>query len=140
MTSMTAIAETTIFWPCITSVITPTWRTCHQCNRMAPFQPNAPPFSPLPSAYPFPCISADFFHYKGKNHLVVVDRYSNWPIIEQAQAGSKGLFTTHIWNIWHPGLMCNGGWPDFTASPHHHIPIPKDWGVCHLLSSLAHPH
>ena len=40
-----------------------------------------------------------FFQYKDKNYLVVIARYSNWPIIEQAQAGSKGpnwLFTTYL--------------------------------------------
>ena len=89
MTSMTACAETTIFWPGITPAITATWTNCHHRNRMAPSQPNAPPFPPVLRAYPFQCISADFFHYKGKNSLVMVDRYSNWPIIEQAQAGSK---------------------------------------------------
>ena len=25
------------------------------------------------------------------NYLVIVDRYSNWPIVERAQDGSKGL-------------------------------------------------
>ena len=58
---------------------------------MAPSQPNAPPFPPVLPAYPFQCISASFFHYKGKNYLVVVGRYSNWPIIEQAQSVSKCL-------------------------------------------------
>ena len=91
VTSMTACAETTVFWPGITPAITATRANCHHCNHTAPSQPNAPPFPPVLPAYPFQCISADFFNYKGKNYLVVVDRYSNWPIIEQVQAGSKGL-------------------------------------------------
>ena len=35
----------------------------------------------------------NYFHYKGVHYLVLVDRYSNWPIIERAQDGSKGLIT-----------------------------------------------
>ena len=58
---------------------------------MRPSQSNAQPFPPVLPAYPIQCISADFFHYKDKNYLVVVDRYSNWPTIEQVQAGSKDL-------------------------------------------------
>ena len=91
VTSMTAHAEMTVFWPGLTPPITATQANCHHCNPMAPSQPNALPFPPILPAYPFQCISADFFHYKGKNYLVVVDRYSNWPIVEQTQAGSKGL-------------------------------------------------
>ena len=91
VTSMTAHAETTVFWLGITPAITATRTNCHHCNRMARSQLNAPSFPSVLPAYPFQCISADFFHYKGKNYLVVVDRYSNWPIIEQAKVGSKGL-------------------------------------------------
>ena len=53
VTSMTARAETAVFWPGITA------------TALGPSQPDAQPF-PLVSAYPFQCISADFFHYKGK--------------------------------------------------------------------------
>ena len=34
--SMTARAETTVFWPSITPTITATRANCHHCNRMAP--------------------------------------------------------------------------------------------------------
>ena len=36
VTSMTARAETTVFWPGITPAITATQANCHHCNRMAP--------------------------------------------------------------------------------------------------------
>ena len=141
MTSMTAHAETTVFWPGITSAITATQTTCHHCNLMVPSQPNPPPFPPLLSAYPFQCISAYFFHYKGKNHLVVIDRYSNWPIIKQAQAGSKGLTDClrHTSGTFGTTDECaKDGGPKFTASAT--CQLMKDWGVRHHLSSVAHPH
>ena len=50
---------------------------------MAPSQPSEPPIRPDNPDYPFQKIRADYFTYKGKNYLVIVDRYSNWPIIEQ---------------------------------------------------------
>ena len=84
VTSMTARADSTVFWPGITRAIRALRETCNHCNRMAPSQPSALPSPTIPPAHPFQCICADFFHHKGVNYLVVVDRYSNWPIVERA--------------------------------------------------------
>ena len=58
---------------------------------MAPSQAPLPPTSPILVAYPYQCISADYFQHQGMNYLVIVDRYSNWSIVKRAQDGSKGL-------------------------------------------------
>jgi len=36
-------------------------------------------------------IHVRYFHHVGNNHMVAVDRYSNWLIVEKAKDGSKGL-------------------------------------------------
>lgn len=46
VTSMTARADSTVFWPGITPAITALRDTCNHCNRMAPSPPSAPP-SPM---------------------------------------------------------------------------------------------
>ena len=91
VTSMTSRAEASVFWPGITSAIATTRARCEHCNRIAPSQPNAPPFQPVLPMYPFQCIWADFFTYKGVFYLCIVDRYSNWPIIEKTTGGASGL-------------------------------------------------
>ena len=53
VTSMTARAEASVFWPGITVAIATTKAICAQCNRMAPSQPSAPPTPTILPSYPF---------------------------------------------------------------------------------------
>ena len=92
-------------------------------------------------AYPFQCICADYFHYKGVHYLVAVDRYSNWPIIERARDGSAGLIeclrrTFATYGI--PDECATDGGPEFIAQSTQQF--LKDWLVHHKLSSFAFPH
>ena len=88
----------------------------------APSQPSAPPTIPISPVYPFQCICSDFFHHKGVNYLVIVDRYSNWPIVERISGGATGLidslrrlFVTY--GI--PDEVSSDGGPEFTAVATH---------------------
>ena len=116
--AMTAKAEASIFWPGITNEIQATRAKCTHCNRMAPSQAALPPTPPTLPAYPFQCICADYFHYKGHTYLLIVDRYSNWPIVERDKDGATGLIKTlrrtfATYGI--PDELSSDGGPEFIA-------------------------
>ena len=136
-TMMQAKADASIFWPGIAADISYHRSSCTPCNVMSPSQASLPPTPPTLPTRPFQSLCADFFHHKGHTYVVIVDRYSGWPIVERSINGAAGLITalrTTFVTFGIPDDITTDGGPEFTAQPR------SDWGVHHRLCSVANPH
>jgi len=128
--TMTARTDLSVVWPGINPAISKMREYCQHCNRIAPSNPSAPPTPLFDPSYPFQCVCANYFHYKGCNYLLVVDRYSNWPIvIKHAHAGADGLIdclrrTFVTFGI--PDELASDGCPEFTTTSTGKF--LNDWG------------
>ena len=136
-TGMTARATSSLYWPGITTDIATTRNKCAACNSNAPSQAAMPPTTtPEQPEYPFQHICADFFHHEGAAYLVLVDRYSGWPIVSPATNGATGLAHTlrdTFATFGIPSTLTTDGGPEFTSNTTRELLC--SWGVQHRLTS-----
>ena len=138
---MVSRAEGSFFWTGMTPAIEETRARCAACNCMAPSQPNAPPTPPIRPVYPFQAICADYFSYSGHHNLVAVDRYSNWPMVEENAEGSKGLIAALRRVFGTFGIaeeLSSDGGPEFMTGAT--ATFLRNCCVHHHVSSVAQPH
>lgn len=134
---MTARAEASLFWPGITRDIAETRNKCGICNSNAPSQPAMPSTTPMEPEYHFQHLCADFFHHEGVTYLVLVDRFSNWPIVSPSRDGAQGLIAS-LRQLLASQTHSPRTEPEFTS--HATRAFLKTWGVHHQISSAYHPH
>jgi hypothetical protein len=68
------------FWPGITNDINQIVSSCPQCLEHSPSQPDQP-LQQSTSSRPFEHVSVDLFEVAGKHYIVLVDRYTGWPLV-----------------------------------------------------------
>ena len=131
-----------VWWPGITDDIANTRNSCQTCIQNAPSQSPMPPYPPPNPRYPFQLVSSDYFYYNGYNYLVLVDRYSNWPVVKRCKEESSSELISSLREYF-----CTYGVPDQLATDGGSTYVSDQtqaflatWGVEHRVSSSYHPH
>ena len=138
---MVARAADSVFWPNMTTDISMVRDMCLHCNRIAKSNPMQPPADPPHPDYPFQQIACDYFQYMNNDYVVVVDRYSGWPMVYKSECGANGLVkrlreTFVTFGI--PEEITSDGGPQFTAGVTQ--AFLDEWKVYHRKTSVANPH
>ena len=141
-TSMMCRAGHAVWWPGLGQDVRRTRERCMLCNRNAPSQQKEPP-APLPEIeYPFQRVCADYFELKGYGYLVVVDRYSGWPILHQARKASSAELVRVMKEVCTtygvPEEISSDGGPQFVSGEFKEFCLA--WGIRQRISSAYYPH
>ena len=131
-----------VWWPGITNDVTRTRAACTTCHRNAPTQSPLPPVQPPTPQYPFQLISSDYFNHEGHNYLVIVDRYSNWPVLKRCKTETAEELISALREFFCsysvPLQLTSDGAPTYLADATQQF--LKNWGVEHRVSTSYNPH
>ena len=134
VSSMTRRAKDTMYWPGLDADIHNTRYTCKPCNEMAPSQPKEPLIQTTSPSYPFQLICMDYFSIGHYSYLVVVDRFTGWPMLYyfRSEATARELISICREIFTSYGVaeeVGSDGGPQFKASEFEIF--LKNWGICH---------
>ncbi|QQP40023.1 Uncharacterized protein FKW44_013922, partial [Caligus rogercresseyi] len=112
--------------------------SCEECQRYRPQQQQEPRQSDPPASRPFESVSADLFEYRGRHFLVIVDRYSGWPIVHHHDKVPKAaqvikVFKTIIRNHGIPNKIRSDGGRQFASWEF------QDYDIVSVASSAHYP-
>ena len=111
---------------------------------MAPSQPKGMPVETEAPMFPFQSVCADHFALRGKQYLVVVDRFSGWPSVfycgDTVGTSRKVIevLREYFGRYGVPEVMSTDGAPNFVS--YKMSSFLARYGVKHRISSAMYPH
>ena len=139
VTNMLPRATCSVCWPGLTLDKGAIRDACSKCLKDAPSEPRDTPEYPV---YPFQIICSNFFTVWGMEFLVVVDRYSNYPIVYRApnltSAGVVSVLRSIFMSFEVPERMTTDRGTAYTS--HEMGEFLRNWGVEHHQTAAYHPH
>ena len=93
-------ARDTVYWPGINKDIERMISRCETCQKHRNKQPKEPMVLADVTTAPWHKVGMDLFHLKGKDYLVVIDYYSNFPEMALLANTSSSCVITHVKSIF----------------------------------------
>ena len=89
-------AATMVWWPKINEDLERNKKSCDICNQVAPSNHKEPPKGTVYPEWPFQQVCVDYFDLGGSKYLVMVNRFTSYPLlwrIGPGTCGNQGLIT-----------------------------------------------
>ena len=135
-------ARLTVYWPSIDNDIDNVITACQLCQDHLPSNPKEPIVSKRKPLRPFQEVAADFCTYGGKQFLIIVDCYTDWPdVIPMGTNTTTHHLITALRSTFCrtaiPDILWSDGGPQFTTKEFHEFTTL--WGFTHQTSSPRYP-
>jgi len=111
------LAQTLYFWPAINADIEALIDRCQLCQERRPKQPSESLQKYEKPTQPMSAVAADLYECKGRDYLILVDRYSGWPFVARLNSTTTSTITKTLeaWFLdwgWPAAMIADGG-PQF---------------------------
>ena len=91
---MAAQARNTVWWPGMLVDLTRTRNACHSCTFNETYQQKTSPASVRSLDFPIQMVVADYMDFRGRQYLVMCDRYTGWTeVVRACQGTTKELLS-----------------------------------------------
>ena len=135
-------ARLALYWPGMDKDIENITAACTQCQDHLPSNHKEPLQAKPKPARPYQETAADLCFHAGKNYLVWVDCYSDWPIIAPLDKDTTATrITTVSTEIFSqtavPDIVWTDGGPQFTSKRFQDF--LHQWGIIHRKSTPHYP-
>ena len=114
--------------------------SCKTCTKIAPSQSNLPPVDSMRPEYPMQHVCMDYFQLNNKSYGIIVDRFSNWPIIYTGNSADDvcKVLTCLSRDYGIPESVSTDGAQCYMSGKVQ--TFMKTYGIRHRISSAANPH
>ena len=138
--SMILRALDSVYWPGFVKDIERRRQQCFTCHKIAPSQAKLPPVDPVVPEYPFQHICMDYFQLNGKSYGIVVDRFTNWPMIYTGDTADDvcDVLAVVSRDYGIPETVSTDGAQCYVAEKVKNF--MKLYGIKHRVSSVANAH
>ncbi len=141
VTKTTQRARQFYFWPGMSSDIDRVVADCDTCQSLCPSNASSAATPSQPATFPMEALGINIFHCGGKDWLVVVDRYSGFPLVRQLHSMTSAAvirrLDTIFWEFGLPDRVRSDGGPQFASSKFEEFLTTMD--IKHEISSPYNP-
>ena len=135
-------ARLAVYWPGIDRDIETIIMACKECQDELPSLAKEPMISHALPDRPFQHLALDFAHFNGRDYLIMIDCYTDWPSIQVMRQNTTTRFLIIALREYFsrtavPDVIWSDGGPQFTS--HEFATFLLEWGMKHNMSSPGYP-